>query len=44
VFFFFLYWAIAIQIAVARKIEERYAWVDKVGRAWVMTLPPWPYR
>jgi hypothetical protein len=44
VFFFFLYWAIAIQIAVARKIEDRYAWVDKVGRAWVMTLPPWPYR
>lgn len=43
-FFFFLSWAITIQIVVPRKIDERYAWLDKVGQPWLMTLPPWPYR
>ena len=43
-FFFFLYWAISIQIVVPRKIDDRYAWLGNVGRPWLMTLPPWPYR
>lgn len=43
VFLFFAFWVMLIQIAVARKMDERYAWITKVGPAWLSLLPRWPY-
>jgi hypothetical protein len=40
---FLFAWAMKIQIAVARKLDDRYARLAKMGDGFLRRMPPWPY-
>lgn len=39
---FSLFWALSIQLVTARKINDRFVWINKAGKNLLDTLPQWP--